>query len=327
MMIYKILKSTLIFMVVGISLNVIAQTYPNKQVRVIVPFETGAPDSLARLIAQQLTQQTGQSFIVENRPGANGMIGADLVAKSKPDGYTLLVTSTSIVINQSYYKKVAYDLTKDLVPVTNLGSVEALFVVVNSKFPVKNLQEFLAYAKKKENNVSYGSPGNGNHLHIGSALFNQKMGLDMVHIPFKGAGPASTALLGEQIQLLVATPPSVLPFIKDGKLRAIAYTGAKRASFLPDVPTVAEQGFPGFEMDGGWFAMFTTAGTPKEVVEKIQQEIKTAFNKKSVYESITNIGLEPVGDTPEHFKKYVDAEIKKNAELIRLLNIKADDLK
>ncbi|MCX7254014.1 MAG: tripartite tricarboxylate transporter substrate binding protein [Burkholderiales bacterium] len=326
-MIYKILKSTLIFLLVCISLNTIAQTYPNKQVRVIVPFETGAPDSLARLIAQQLTLQTGQSFIVENRPGANGMIGADLVAKSKPDGHTLLVTSTSIVINQSYYKKVAYDLTKDLVPVTNLGSVEALFVVVNSKLPVKNLQEFLAYAKKKENNVSYGSPGNGNHLHIASALFNQKMGLDMVHIPFKGAGPASTALLGEQIQLLVATPPSVLPFIKDGKLRAIAYTGAKRASFLPDVPTVAEQGFPGFEMDGGWFAMFTTAGTPKEVVEKIQQEIKTAFNKKSVYESITNIGLEPVGDTPEHFKKYVDAEIKKNAELIRLLNIKADDLK
>jgi tripartite-type tricarboxylate transporter receptor subunit TctC len=326
-MIYKILKSTLIFLLVCISLNAIAQTYPNKQVRVIVPFETGAPDSLARLIAQQLTLQTGQSFIVENRPGANGMIGADLVAKSKPDGHTLLVTSTSIVINQSYYKKVAYDLTKDLVPVTNLGSVEALFVVVNSKLPVKNLQEFLAYAKKKENNVSYGSPGNGNHLHIASALFNQKMGLDMVHIPFKGAGPASTALLGEQIQLLVATPPSVLPFIKDGKLRAIAYTGAKRASFLPDVPTVAEQGFPGFEMDGGWFAMFTTAGTPKEVVEKIQQEIKTAFNKKSVYESITNIGLEPVGDTPEHFKKYVDAEIKKNAELIRLLNIKADDLK
>ncbi len=326
-MIYKILKSTLIFLLVCISLNAIAQTYPNKQVRVIVPFETGAPDSLARLIAQQLTLQTGQSFIVENRPGANGMIGADLVAKSKPDGHTLLVTSTSIVINQSYYKKVAYDLTKDLVPVTNLGSVEALFVVVNSKLPVKNLQEFLAYAKKKENNVSYGSPGNGNHLHIASALFNQKMGLDMVHIPFKGAGPASTALLGEQIQLLVATPPSVLPFIKDGKLRAIAYTGAKRASFLPDIPTVAEQGFPGFEMDGGWFAMFTTAGTPKEVVEKIQQEIKTAFNKKSVYESITNIGLEPVGDTPEHFKKYVDAEIKKNAELIRLLNIKADDLK
>ncbi len=326
-MIYKILKSTLIFLLVCISLNTIAQTYPNKQVRVIVPFETGAPDSLARLIAQQLTLQTGQSFIVENRPGANGMIGADLVAKSKPDGHTLLVTSTSIVINQSYYKKVAYDLTKDLVPVTNLGSVEALFVVVNSKLPVKNLQEFLAFAKKKENNVSYGSPGNGNHLHIASALFNQKMGLDMVHIPFKGAGPASTALLGEQIQLLVATPPSVLPFIKDGKLRAIAYTGAKRASFLPDVPTVAEQGFPGFEMDGGWFAMFTTAGTPKEVVEKIQQEIKTAFNKKSVYESITNIGLEPVGDTPEHFKKYVDAEIKKNAELIRLLNIKADDLK
>ena len=326
-MIYKILKSTLIFLLVCISLNAIAQTYPNKQVRVIVPFETGAPDSLARLIAQQLTLQTGKSFIVENRPGANGMIGADLVAKSKPDGHTLLVTSTSIVINQSYYKKVAYDLTKDLVPVTNLGSVEALFVVVNSKLPVKNLQEFLAYAKKKENNVSYGSPGNGNHLHIASALFNQKMGLDMVHIPFKGAGPASTALLGEQIQLLVATPPSVLPFIKDGKLRAIAYTGAKRASFLPDIPTVAEQGFPGFEMDGGWFAMFTTAGTPKEVVEKIQQEIKTAFNKKSVYESITNIGLEPVGDTPEHFKKYVDAEIKKNAELIRLLNIKADDLK
>ena len=290
----------------------------------VVPFETGTPDSIARILAPQLTGIAGQSFYVENHPGANGMIGADLVAKAKPDGYTLLVTSTSITVNPSYYKKLNYDLKKDLVPVTNLGNVEALLVVINAKSPIKNINEFLTYAKNPDNKVSYGSPGNGNHLHISSALFNQRMGLNMVHIPYKGAGPATTALIGEQIQVLITTPSSVLPFIKDGRLKAIGFTGLKRSTLFPDVPTVAEQGFPNFEIDGGWFGLFTTAGTPKETVLKIQQLVRQAYDKKSVADSIVQIGLDPVADSPEQFKTFTDAEVLKYANRLKSLNIQAE---
>ena len=307
-----------------ISSIVSAQNYPNRTTKLVVPFETGTPDSIARILAPQLSALTNQSYYVENHPGANGMIGADLVAKSKPDGYTLLVTSTSITVNPSYYKKLSYDISKDLVPVTNLGNVEALLIVINAKSPIKNLTEFLAYAKKPENKVSYGSPGNGNHLHISSALFNQRMGLNMVHIPYKGAGPATTALLGEQIQVLITTPAAVLPYIKDGRLKAIGFTGLKRSTLLPDVPTVAEQGFPNFEIDGGWFGLFTTAGTPKEVVLKIQQLVRQAYDKKSVADSVMQIGLDPVGDPPDSFKNFVDAEIVKYATRLKSLNIQAE---
>jgi tripartite-type tricarboxylate transporter receptor subunit TctC len=302
-----------------------AQNYPAKTVKMVVPFETGTPDSLARILAKELTLKNNQSFYTENHPGANGIIGTDLVVKSKPDGYTLLVTSSSIVVNPSYYKKLPFDLKKDLIPVTNLGNVEALLVVVNAKSSYKNLNEFLKFAKDPKNKVSYGSPGNGNHLHVSSEYFNQKMGLDMTHIPYKGAGPATTALLGEQIQVLITTPPSVLPYIKDGRFKAIAYTGLKRASFLPDVPTVAEQGFPNFEIDGGWFGLFTTAGTPPDTVNKIQQLIQQALENKSVKDSIVQIGLDPVIDSPEHFKAYVESEQIRYAERLKMLNIKAQE--
>ena len=172
--------------------------------------------------------------------------------------------------------------------------------------------------------MSYGSPGNGNHLHISSALFNQRMGLNMVHIPYKGAGPATTALLGEQIQVLITTPAAVLPYIKDGRLKAIGFTGLKRSTLLPDVPTVAEQGFPNFEIDGGWFGLFTTAGTPKEVVLKIQQLVRQAYDKKSVADSVMQIGLDPIGDPPDSFKNFVDAEIVKYATRLKSLNIQAE---
>jgi tripartite-type tricarboxylate transporter receptor subunit TctC len=303
---------------------VLSQNYPNKTVKMVVPFETGTPDSIARILAPQLTGIAGQSFYVENHPGANGMIGADLVAKAKPDGYTLLVTSTSITVNPSYYKKLNYDLKKDLVPVTNLGNVEALLIVINAKSPIKNINEFLTYAKNPDNKVSYGSPGNGNHLHISSALFNQRMGLNMVHIPYKGAGPATTALIGEQIQVLITTPSSVLPFIKDGRLKAIGFTGLKRSTLFPDVPTVAEQGFPNFEIDGGWFGLFTSAGTPKETILKIQQLVRQAYDKKSVADSIVQIGLDPVADSPEQFKIFTDNEILKYANRLKSLNIQAE---
>ncbi len=323
-MLKKYLRFALAFLVSALCAGAGAQDFPNRPVRIVVPFEAGAPDAIARIVAQQLTAQTGQTFVVENRPGANGMIGADAVAKAKPDGYTVLVTSTSITVNPSIYRKLPYDLAKDLVPVTNLGAVEALLVVVNPSVPAQNLQEFLAFAKKKDSRVSYGSPGTGNQLHVASELFNVRAGLGMVHIPYKGAGPAATALLSGQIQLLVTTPPLVLAHIRAGKLRALAYTHNKRASYLPDVPTMNEAGFPGFEVDGGWFGMFAPAGTPREIVARLQAEVKTAFKNPQVRERIVALGMEPVGDSPADFKAYVDAEVRKYAERVRLTGIQPE---
>ena len=321
-MLKKYLRFALAFLLSGLCAGAGAQDFPNRPVRIVVPFEAGAPDAIARIVAQQLTAQTGQTFVVENRPGANGMIGADAVAKAKPDGYTVLVTSTSITVNPSIYRKLPYDLAKDLVPVTNLGAVEALLVVVNPSVPAQNLQEFLAFAKKKDSRVSYGSPGTGNQLHVASELFNVRAGLGMVHIPYKGAGPAATALLSGQIQLLVTTPPLVLAHIRAGKLRALAYTHNKRASYLPDVPTMNEAGFPGFEVDGGWFGMFAPAHTPPAIVAKLSTEAKRAMQTPEVTRRMEAESTDAVGNTPQEFAVEVKAEYAKWVALVKKTGMK-----
>lgn len=320
----KLLFTTCYLFLCTFSLSVQSQNYPNKPVKIIVPFETGAPNSIARIIAQQLSIQTGQSFIVENHPGANGIIGTDLVAKSTKDGYSLLLTSTSIAVIPSYYKKLSFNIFNDLSPITNIGKVDGLFIVVNTKLPVSNIKEFINYAKDKNNSVSYGSPGNGNQMHIASALFNKQLHLDMVHIPFKGAGPATVSLLGNQIQILLTTPPTVLQHIKDGKLKAIAYTGKTRSKFLPNVPTLLEQGIS-MDLDGGWFALFAPSGTPDLTVKYIQSQIKTALENKDVIQNLYTIGIEPVGDSPQEFNKYLNLEYKKYNAYLSDLKIHSED--
>lgn len=301
-----------------------AQAYPARPVRIVVGFGAGGPDTTARILAQQLAAQTTQTFVVDNRPGANGIIGADLVAKANPDGHTLLHTSGSFVVNPSVVKRLPYDTLRDFTPVSQITEGEAHIIVVNPSLPVRTVKELIELARKPGAKVAYGSPGVGNTIHIASAVFAARTGANMVHVPYKGAGPALTAVVSGEIQVMFATAPLGLPHIKAGRLRAIAYNGAKRASFLPDVPTVVESGVTGTEMPPSWHGLLAPAKLPPPVLARLSEEIRKAFQDTAFRNRIVAVGLDPIGSRPEEFRKRVVAHIKRFAELAKIAGVEPE---
>ena len=298
-----------------------AQNYPNKPVRLVVTFPSGgAPDILARLFSEKA--QLGQPVVVDNKPGAGGNIGADFVAKSAADGYTLVLgTVGTHSINGSLYEKMPYDMVKNFAPVSLIASAPNL-LVVNNNVPVKNVPEFIAYLKANPDKLSFGSPGVGTSVHVSGELFKSMTGTKMTHVPYKGRQYAIPDLVGGSIQLMFDNMPSALPMAREGKIRAIAVTTAKRSSAAPDIPTVAET-VPGFEATT-WFAMFAPAGTPKPVVDRLNAEVLRVFRLPEVAERLKTLGLEAVLSSPEELASYQASEISKWTKVVKESGARAE---
>jgi tripartite-type tricarboxylate transporter receptor subunit TctC len=298
-----------------------AQAFPNKPIRLVVTFPPGgAPDTLARIFSDKA--QLGQSVVIDNVPGAGGNIGADKVAKSPADGYTIVMATVGThSINGSLYSKMPYDMVKDFVPVSHVASTPNL-LVVNNDLPVKTVAELIAYLKANPNKLSFGSPGIGSSVHVSGELFKSMTGTSMQHVPYKGRQFAIPDLVGGSIQLMFDNMPSALPMAKEGKIRAVAQTGAKRSAAAPDVPTVAET-VPGFEATS-WFAVFAPAGTPRDVVMKLNAEIQRVFKLPDVVDKLKTLGLEPWVTTPEELTAYQQKEIAKWAKVVKDSGAKAD---
>ncbi len=290
--------------------------WPAKPITMVVPFPPGGPtDLVARVLAQKLGEQLKQNVVVDNRGGANGNIGAQLVARAAADGYTILYNTSSITLSPALYKSLSYDVEKDFAPVA-LTAVVPLALVVNPSLPVNNVQEFVAYAKANPGKLSYGSAGNGNVTHLGAFQFAQANGIEAVHVPFRGSAPADVALAAGDVQFLTDTVNSVMGFVKDKRIKMLAVTSAKRMSLFPDVPTLAESGMPGFEV-GAWQGVMVPAATPRPVVERLNAEINKALQSPDVQARLAAQGAEPLGSTVAEYATYVKKEIARWGGLVK----------
>ena len=300
-----------------------AQTYPTKPIRIVVPWPPGGgTDLVARTVAQKMNETLGQTAVVDNRAGANGIIGADLAAKAPADGYTVLITIASHAINPTLYPKLPYDTLADLAPVSLLA--EYPFVItVHPSIPAKTIKEFIAIAKSRPGQLSYASSGNGSGPHLGMELFMNMAGISMVHVPYKGAGQAMTDLISGQVQVFLNNFLAGMSMIKAGKLRALAVTSAKRSSAASELPTVVEAGVPGYVVTG-WYGMFVPAATPAPAVATLHAATVKALRSRDVSERLSNEAAEIVASTPPQFAEFLKAEIAKWAGVIRKAKIRLE---
>ena len=313
----------LLFLALCLPFLVQSQPYPTKPVRLIVTYPAGGgADTMARLIAPKLGEALGQPILVENRGGASGTIAADLVAKSAPDGHTLMLDATAYAVNPSLYPKLPYDPEKAFAPITLL----ALFpnvVVVHPANPVSSIKELIAKIKAEPGKIAFASSGNGSAQHLAAELFRQRAGLDMVHVPYKGGGPALIDVMGGQVPLYFANMASALPHVKNGKLKALAITGAQRSAAAPDLPTVAESGMPGYQVYE-WNAIFAPAGTPPAIINRLQAEIAKVVKIPEVHDRMLALGGEIVASSPADLGAWVREQTASWAKVVRAANIKPE---
>jgi tripartite-type tricarboxylate transporter receptor subunit TctC len=299
--------------------------YPNRAVRVIVPFPPGGgTDIISRTVAQKLNESWGQPVIVDNRGGANGIIGTDLGAKAKPDGYTLVIVIATHAINPSLYRKLPYDTAADFVPITLMAQYPFI-LTIHPSLPAKTVREFIALAKTKAGQLSYASSGNGSGPHLGFELFKSVARIDVVHVPYKGAGPANVDLISGQVQAMFNNFLAAMPQIKAGKLRVLAVTSDQRSPVMSELPTLAESGLPGFDVTG-WYALLAPAGTPREIASKVQADAASALRVPAVHSRLSSEGAEPVGSTPEQLAKFLAAEIRKWSKVISDAKVTPENL-
>ena len=301
-----------------------AQSYPSKPIHFVVPYPAGGPlDTVARLLAQKVSESVHQPVIVENKPGAGGNIGTDAVAKSAPDGYTILMGAVAThAINPTLYASIPYDPVRDFIPVTQVAATPNV-LVVNPSIPVASVREFIAYAKANPDKLNFGSGSTGSAGHLAGELFKAMAGVEMTHVPYKGAAPAMQDLVGGRIQLMFDNLASSLAQVRAGKVKALAVTTARRSALAPELPTIAESGLPGFDIST-WFGIFVPANTPRGVVDTLHAEFTRALADPGVRDTMLQLGAEPVGSRPEEFAAYIRAEAQKYARVIKASGAKAD---
>jgi tripartite-type tricarboxylate transporter receptor subunit TctC len=300
------------------------QTYPTRPIRMVVPFSAGAgvTDIMARLVGQQLSASIGQQIVIDNRPGAGGIPGTEVASKAAPDGYTLLMTNVALAVNPYLYPKLPYDALRDFTPVTMVNSAP-LLLVVHPSLAAKSVKELVAYAKSHPGQLNYGSGGVGSTPHLSGELFRSIAGFDAVHVPYKGGAPALADLVGGQLSFMIENVPGTLPFVKAGKLRALAITSSKRSPLEPALPTMAEAGVPGYEVIG-WNGIVAVKGTSPAIVSRLHTEVAAILRTPEVKQRLAALGAEPVGNTPAEFGAFIKAEMARWGTIIREKGIRSE---
>lgn len=323
--VWRVLCSAILLISIGVHAASSARDmdYPSRPLRMIVPWVAGGgTDIVARIISPKLTENLGQQIIVDNRPGVNGILGSSVAAKATPDGYTMILEAVEHVINASTYVKLPYDTMKDFAPV-GLVAGHSLVLVVNPSSPARTLKELIALAKSKPRELTFGSWGEGSLAHLSGELTKNMAAIDMVHVPYKGAPQALVDVIGGRLTLIFTTMPTGIPFIKAGKLRALAVTSAKRLSYVPEVPTMIESGYQGFEVES-WRGMFVPAGTPKRIITKLNGELMKVLQIPEIKERVIAAGFEPMTSTPEQLDAFSKAELAKWAKVAKAAGVRIE---